>query len=157
MTRGGQVATFCMAALCIPTGCDSPTDVRRDSGACRQTYEFGNTGCADIQGTVVDGRGVAQAGIVVGPRYLPDRDGFNTVYATTNAEGRFRFRISRYWGNPPAVGPDTMSLFVYAADPRTAGVGVPAAVRDSVLGNITIAPIGSIPEPLEIAIQFEGQ
>jgi hypothetical protein len=31
---------------------------------------------------------------------------------------------------------------------------MPATVRDSVLGQATIAPVGGVPEPLEVTIQL---
>jgi hypothetical protein len=152
LTATSRFTIWCatVAIACATYGCDRPLEP--DTGPCRQTGEFGNTGCVEIRGLVVDQRGAPQAGIVVGPRFLAGRELFNTVYATTGGEGRFRFRISRFSGGPPPTGPDTMSLFVHAADPATAGVNVPATVRDSVLGRVTIARIGSVPEPLEVTI-----
>jgi hypothetical protein len=45
-----------------------------------------------------------------------------------------------------------MTLFIHGADPRTAGVGIPATVRDSVLGRVTISPIGQEPVPLVVTL-----
>lgn len=42
------------AAIGMSGACGSPTDVRPDSGACRQTAEFGNTGCAEVESVVLD-------------------------------------------------------------------------------------------------------
>jgi hypothetical protein len=138
--------------LLSPIACASPFDP--NTGACRQTGEFGNTGCIEIRGIVIDQNGAPQTGISVGPRFLPGRDVFNTVYVTTGLDGHFKFRVSRHSGGPPMSGPDTTSLFVHAADPQSAGVGMPATVRDSVLGQATIAPVGRVPEPLEVTIQL---
>lgn len=136
--------------------CGSPTDVRPDSGACPQTRGFGSSGCADVEGVVLDQNGEPWSGIIVGPRYLAGHAGFSTSYSTTDADGRFGFRITRYTSEPIGAGPDTISVFVHAADPRSARVGVPAAVRDSVLGQATIARVGSIPVPLEVTIQLQA-
>jgi len=136
------------AACADPTGANA---------ACQQTGEFGNTGCAEIRGVVVNRSGSPEPGIVVGPRFLSGQDVFNASYATTDSQGRFRFRITRFSGQPAAAGPDTMSLFVHAADPRTAGVNVPATVRDSVPGQVTISPVGRVPTALSVTIALSRE
>lgn len=140
-----------MGLLAI-TACGSSL-VDPDSGPCSRTYEFGNTGCAEIEGTVLGSSDQVLPGIIVGPG-PPASGGFNTTYVTTDSDGRFRFRITRFAGGPPADGPDTTSLFVHAADPRSAGVNIPATVRDSVLAHVTIAPVGTAPEPTTVTIRL---
>ena len=143
------------AGLLTIAACNSlPIDPigRLDAGSCEQTYEFGNTGCAEIEGTVRDRQDRALPGMIVGPRYLAS--GFNTPYATTDSDGRFRLRITRFAANPPAVGPDTATVYVLAYDPRSSGINIPATVRDSVLALVTVAPVGQVPAPTVVTIRL---
>jgi hypothetical protein len=123
-----------------------------DSQACRQTFEFGNTGCFEVGGQVVGSAGQPLSGIVVGPSYLPGRDLFNTVYSTTDENGSFLFRVSRYEVPAVTLDPDTVSVYIRAADPRSAGPDSPASVRDSILTVVTIAPVDSIPVTQSVRI-----
>lgn len=148
--RGLLVVGVLAAVACrIPVAADGGADPR----ACQQTYEFGNTGCLEVQGQVVSASGLPLAGMSVGPRPLPGPAVFNSDYATTDAAGQFRIRLSRISGAPPPKGtPDTLSVYVVAADPRSADVGIPARVRDSVLTVVTIAPVGTIPTPAVVRV-----
>lgn len=127
-----------------------------DAGACQQTYEFGNSGCLEVTGQVVGPDGQPLAGIVVGPRYLPGSDVFSGGHSTTDAAGAFSFRIWRMADFSPATGPDTLSLWVHGADPRSAGLGIPATVRDSVLVQATVSPIGTIPTPTTVRLTLSA-
>jgi hypothetical protein len=152
-------AAVTATGLALAAGCLHSTqgDDRGDPRACRQTYEFGNTGCADVAGEVVGLRGQPLATISVGPGNSERSDGLNTTYADTDVEGLFALRLTRFGPKPPwaAIGPDTVSLYVRAADPRTAGVGIPARVRDSVLVRLTVAPVGAVPEPSTVRIVLD--
>jgi hypothetical protein len=78
---------------------------------------------------------------------------FSTGAATlTDTTGPFRLRAFRLIGRPPAAGSDTASAYVIAADPRTAGLNIPATVRDSILVLMTLTPVGSIPAPARVRI-----
>lgn len=122
-------------------------------GACRQTFEFGNTGCAEVRGRVVGAAGQTLAGISVVPWPVSTQAAFATDYAMTDGAGQFRVRMSRMIGRPPEGGaPDTLSVWIVAADPRSAGVGVPANVRDSVLTVVTVAAVGTVPTSAEVHI-----
>jgi hypothetical protein len=152
-------ATAAAVTLATLAACRPPLgepDGARPSRACPQTYEFGNSGCVEITGQVVGLRGQPLAGISVGPRYVRagEEQGqlFSTTYASTDADGAFRFRVSRMVGRPTVVGPDTVSLWVAGADPATAGVDVPARVRDSVLVLATVSPVGAVPEPAVVRL-----
>jgi hypothetical protein len=146
------VRTCLLALLAAGAGCRNPADVG-GSRACQQSYEFGNTGCFEVSGRVVGSRGQALAGMSVGPRPLPGPHLFNADYGTTDAAGRFRIRLSRMVGSPPSrPAPDTLSVYVVAADRHSAGLGMPAIIRDSVLTQVTVAPIGTVPEPAEVRI-----
>ena len=146
-----RVAPLALAAV-LAAGCRSPVGERDDPRACTQTYEFGNTGCADLRGTAVGLRGQPLAGIVVGLRPSPRGAGLAAGVATTDTAGAFQLRAVRYGGRPPAAGPDTASVWVGGVDPRTAGLGVPARVRDSVLVPVTISPVGTLPEPTAVRL-----
>ena len=137
--------------LAVLAGCQGSTDPVRDDGACRQSYEFGNTGCLEVRGQVVSTAGQPLAGIVVAARSPSTQMGFGAGFVATDASGGYRVRLSRMLGGPPrSGGPDTVSVYVIATDPRSAGVGVPARIRDSVLVPVTIAPVGRVPSPAEV-------
>jgi hypothetical protein len=147
-----RAALALLASAGIAAACREPA-AAGDPRACQQTAEFGNTGCFEVAGQVVGTAGLALAGVVVGPRYLPGRDGFNTAYVTTDTAGHFRLRLIRVGGRPVGLaGPDTLSVFVEAADPRSADVGIPARVRDSILAVVTVAPVGAVPVPAVVRI-----
>ncbi len=150
-----SVRNLCAAvALAALPGCNSAASVQLDSRVCEQSYEFGNTGCAAIEGRVVDADDRGLAGISVVTRQLPGQAIFATSVATTDTNGRFSLRITRMVGRSPATGPDTVSLWVRAADPRSAGVGVVATRRDSALVQVEMALIGQIPEPARVTIRI---
>jgi len=100
-----------LAALWIPLlACDgSPSSP--DDASCPQTYEFGNYGCALIEGQVTDASGSSLSGIDVGPVHLEGRDCCNTVFAETDVDGHYSFMIHRF-APPPA---DTTTMFVRAS------------------------------------------
>ena len=133
--------------LGVLDGCHNAAD-DGDPLACRQTYEFGNTGCFEIAGHVVGARGQGLEAILVSTRPPSGPDAaFNSGYPTTDSTGRFRIRAARMLGQPPANGaPDTLSVYVFAVDIRGLGVGVPATIRDSVLTVVTVAPVGTAPQ-----------
>lgn len=135
------------------TACHNPAETV-DARECQQSYEFGNTGCFEVSGEVVGLRGQALDGIVVIPRPVPrEYVGFSSPDQTTDVTGRFRIRPARMLGGPPAnAAPDTISVYLVAADPRSAGFEVPATVRDSVLCVVTVAPVGTIPTATEVRI-----
>lgn len=141
------------ALIGLLAGCHNPTE-NGDPRACEQTYEFGNTGCFEVSGQVVGLRGQALGGILVGPRPLAGPSAsFNSAYRTTDSTGRFRVRLSRMVGTPPAnAAPDTLSVYVVGLDPRSAGLGVPPTARDSVLTVVTVAPVGAVPNSAEVRI-----
>jgi hypothetical protein len=146
------VRTIVVALIGASASCRNAANAD-GSRACQQTYEFGNTGCFELAGRVVGLRGQALAGMSVGPRPVSGPHLFNADYRTTDEAGHFRIRLSRMVGSPPASpARDTLSVYVVAADPRSAGLGTPATIRDSVLTLVTVAPIGTLPEPAEVRI-----
>jgi hypothetical protein len=142
-------AAVSLAALIFSVACRNPAE-SGDPTACQQTYEFGNTGCFEVSGQIVGARGQALNRISVVVRTLGD---FSTGATTfTDTTGSFRLRAFRMIGRPPAAGPDTASAYVIAADPRTAGLNIPATVRDSILVLMTLTPVGSVPTPAQVTI-----
>lgn len=141
------------AALAFVVGCGSLTDPHADSARCEQTHEFGNSGCADVEGVVTYSGGDAAGWVNVFVRYVGGRtDSFGYATTATDANGRFRLRVTRYMVGPPAAGPDTASFFVIATDLRPLNRGLPPTVRDSVLTRVTIAPVGRRPETTTVSI-----
>lgn len=139
-----------IAALAV--ACSDLTNTENAGGACRQTYEFGNSGCLEVRGQVVATSGRGLGGISVSVRPLRTSSNFSMSYATTDTSGRFRIRLTRMVGSPPQAGtPDTLSCYVLAAQPVAPGSGA-AVVGDSVFTLVTIAPVGTIPVPAEVRI-----
>ena len=141
-----------LAIVSLIAGCNRPANTG-DPRACQQTYEFGNTGCFEVAGQVVGARGQSLGGVYVIPRPLREANYFNGALQMTDSAGRFRIRVMRMLGNAPVDGSlDTLSVYVVAVDPRSAGVGMPARVLDSVLTIAAVAPIGVIPASGDVRI-----
>jgi len=129
--------------------CGSPTGDDLSSGACLQTYEFGNTGCAEVQALVVSAAGQPLEGRQVG-LISKNRDlGILGEVGSTNARGEFRGRMTRMFGRPPLDGsPDTVTVVVRAWDPWSA----PPRIVDSALVLVTMAPVGAVPSPVQVRV-----
>ena len=139
------------AALLSLLACRSTAEPSR---ACQQTYEFGNSGCLEVTGQVVGLRGQPLRGISVVAKVASDRIMFAGGGATTDSTGAFAIRAARMAGDRPAMGPDTLSVWIVGADPATAGVSVPARVRDSILVQATLSPVGDIPTPSVVRLML---
>ena len=138
------IGTLALAA-CEP----SPARPVVDRRLCEQTYEFGNYGCTDITGQVLGSAGQPLSGIGVSPRYFPGRYDFNSPALKTDADGRFWLRLHRF-ATPPVEGPDTVSLYVRALDFRSPD----ASVRDSVLIQVMVAPVGSVAPVTHVVLRL---
>lgn len=150
-SRAVSCATYA-ALVSLAAGCYSPVE-SDDPRACQQTSEFGNTGCFEVEGQVVGLRGQSLGGILISSRAVVVHEQFSSGSQSTDAKGRFTIRLMRMFGKPPAnSAPDTLSVYVHAVDPRSAGAGVPATVRDSVLTFVTMAPIGALPQTATVQI-----
>lgn len=132
-------------ALLIGPGCRLAD--HGDSRACPQTYEFGNTGCAIIAGLVTGTSDQPLAGFSVGPRSSADGGQFNTVYATTDAAGRFQLHLTRY----ASALADSASVWIRAASPPSSQTQGPA-VHDSILVRLRVSPVGQIPDTAYVDI-----
>jgi hypothetical protein len=137
----------CVLAL---GACTSSTRPDADPRLCEQTYEFGNYGCVDITGQVLGSASQPLPNISVGPRYLRDRDDFNSPFTRTGADGRFRLRLHRY-GAPPPVGPDTVSFYLHAVD-----FNRPVTGKDSVMIQVTVAPVGARAPVTSVVLRLQS-
>lgn len=139
-----------MAAL-VAVACRSPFGGRDvDSRACRQTYEFGNYGCARVLALVEGPPAPWPASYRVDVRATPrsTTGGVETVGAARPGVGPVPLELTRFFRLPTAD--DTLSVWVVARlleDPRPVVVGVPLPVfaADSVLRLIRFTPVGSVP------------
>lgn len=127
-----------------------------DDEACAQTSEFGNAGCFEVSGTVVDQHGKPLVGMVVGPRYLPPGAMEGSLLSwrkdVTDLRGNFRVRVTRPTPAEAmqvgAAAPDTMSVYVTAADPRSAtDIDGAPTVRETIRTVVVVSPIGVDPVP----------
>lgn len=148
-----STSRLALAALLLTVAaCDRTTRPTEADDTCQQTYEFGNSGCFEVRGRVIDSTGRALAGVLMVTGPSADRAGFNTPTATTDASGAFALRAARMFARVPAPVPDTITIVVYAADRRTQGVGVPVMQSDSARVLVTIAPVGQVPNPTTITV-----
>lgn len=135
MYRLPALATVLALAACgwLPTE-------RVDPDLCPQTYEFGNHGCARVEGRVLEPSGAPVVGAYV--RLAPPEDGsaggYDTPVPRTDTEGRFRIEIHRMSEQPRPVTPDTLTVYL-----RASWAATRQAVRDSVPVLLHFAPVGA--------------
>jgi hypothetical protein len=117
-----------------------------DPRTCVQTYEFGNTGCFVVTGQVVGANGQALSAARIFSRLSPDIESsvFAFVIDVPDSSGRFRV-LARRMAGLPAPGQDTVGVVVGAFWP-------PTLRRDSVFVTATLAPVGQIPNPVDVRI-----
>jgi hypothetical protein len=144
------ISTFLTLAL-VACGASEPSE---DQSRCLQTFEFGNTGCAELAGVVTDPDGVPLAQASVGLRD-PGESGRPVTlvsgYVTTDATGAYRLRAIRMAGEVPAVGPDTVTVWVRAAVPPPADApSGTVGLSDSVLVTLELRPVGETPVVTEV-------
>ena len=131
-----------VAALAV-AGC-RVTEPDATPNECRQTYEFGNSGCADLVGVVTDESGAPLVGAYVGwLQTRPDRGIVGTPVAVAS-DGRFRLRVTRMSGPVPVAGPDTVTAVVQASARLLSGTpGRDTAVIRSREVLLRVAPVGA--------------
>lgn len=126
-------------------GCSSPSLVD-DSRTCQQTYEFGNSGCVEVAGAVVNAEGRPLRNVAVGAHAVSGDVGMTGTGQITDSTGQFRFRLMRIFVlRQPSVLRDPVSIYVVASDIGSATNGGPARVRDSVIATPTFAAVGQVP------------
>jgi len=142
--RSWRASTLVLAVL---AGCRGYLTDTVDSHTCPQTYEFGNYGCAAVEGQVLGARSQPLAGISVGPRPSADGGQFNSPYGLTDGNGRFRLQLTRYANTPS----ESASVWIRATviPPPTERV---ATIFDSVLVRLRVVPVGQVPDTAHVAI-----
>lgn len=139
-------AALCLLALASAAGCRGILGggEEEDDSLCRQTYEFGNYGCALVEGRVVDPRGAPVAGAYVG-LWAPedgDRGGYNFPTLRTGADGRFAMEVQRFTQPPVIPSPDTVTMYLHASVP-SGGPADPVYRSDSVAVVLHVMPVGA--------------
>ena len=137
----------------LVVGCSDAT--RPDPSVCAQTYEFGNYGCADVRGVVLEFTWTPRASAAVRVRHAthPESEAYGATLDWTDSDGRFTTRITR-WDRPANTSePDSVSLWVVAAVRRFDG-SLDSGRADSVLVRAEVAPVGQIPEPVDVELRL---
>jgi len=123
---------------------------QRDARACPQTGEFGNYGCAVVEGAVVGARGQPLGGVAVAPGPSADGGQFDTPFHYTDASGRFELRLTRYVPAPS----DSASVWIHANVLPTPPEVV-STIHDSALVRLLIAPVGHLPDTAHVSIVLQ--
>jgi len=144
------VLSIPLLSLAMACG-NEPTE---ELSLCFQTYEFGNTGCADVVGAVTDVRGSPVPGAYVGVTGSVDPARAVTLSSgstRTDSTGRYSERVIRFDGAPPAEGPDTVSVWVraFVAPAPEVPPGTPGPI-DSVIATLEFRPVGQTPLTTEV-------
>jgi hypothetical protein len=155
-------AVFVLLLSLLPSGCRLTTAVREDDRVCRQTYEFGNYGCARVLVMFEDPTAPAPASYRYDVRAVPanDRDGSTpSAFAPNPGPGAVPLQLTLW--SPLRAG-DTLSVWVVARkleDPRPVVVGVPLPVfaADSALRVLRFAPVGSVPKTDTVRLVLQRQ
>lgn len=130
-------------------GCSEPLST---SGACQQTFEFGNFGCAIVRGRVIDQNDMPLAGVPVGLGDGADSDDFSSGHVDTRADGSFETRLIRR-NRLAGADSDSASLWVRAAV-RPDLPQMESTIRDSVLIRVRVADVGAIPDTTTVDIRL---
>jgi hypothetical protein len=156
--RMTRLLTLIVVVIGVLAACQAPLEIQAPP-VCPGSVEFGFTGCFEISGEVVDATGQPLGGISVGVHPVSDPGAqFSTAYQFTDVTGTLLIREARFLGRPSANGsPDTVTVYVVAADPRSAGVSASASIQDSVLTVVTVAPPGDIPTTSAVRIILHGE
>jgi len=128
-----------LARLLLPVAllaaCDDPVE---PSGECEQTYEFGNLGCANVQGVVRDGAVNPLWGVYVVPIPIPTGC-CNTPIPVTDSLGRYELVLR--WMDGSSALADSIDIWLR--------VTRPGYWTDSVQARVGFAPVGE-PEPINV-------
>lgn len=139
MTAMNERTIVIGAAAILSIGCAGAT-TKADPRLCEQTYEFGNTGCFEISGRVLDRnqRPIERAIISAGPvaDSTGEHRGFASAVGYTDHNGQFQVRAHRMFSMPGDTA-NTFRVKVLVARPD------PVLVKDSAFTAVTVAPVGS--------------
>jgi hypothetical protein len=146
-----KVVSTAFALALVACGASEPSE---DQSRCLQTFEFGNTGCAELAGVVTGPDGGPLAEAFVGLRDPGEAGRPITLisgYVTTDSTGAYRLRAIRMAGEVPTEGPDTVTVWVWAGVPppldSPTGTSGP---MDSVLVTLELRPVGEPPVVTEV-------
>ena len=144
---------FGAALLTATVGCGS--EPSGDPAQCQQTYEFGNTGCAELTGRVTDESGQPIAGAYVSVQSAVDSSRAITLVGAeiqTDPSGAYQLRAIRFDGEASSDGPDTVTVWVRAVvpPPITEPVGTSGS-GDSVQATLEIRSVGELPAVTQVA------
>ena len=123
-----------LVSLAALAACGGPVE---PSGDCVQTHEFGNLGCANVQGVVRDGAGNPLAGIYVYPMPI-GVDCCAFAVPITDQDGRYEL-VLRWMTEGPLA--DSIDVWL-----RVTRLGY---WTDSVQARVGFAPVGE-PEPINV-------
>jgi hypothetical protein len=151
---GALRRTGLSAATTVLLGCSDGSGP--GFGTCPQTYEFGNVGCARVQGVVRDEAGTPLADVRVhihpvegGP------DSFDGPMHVTNVTGAYSLEIhdfgARFGGQEPRTDPVPMNLLAFltgtSEEPVPSSGLIPVTLR--------FAAVGEVPEVLVVDITID--
>ncbi|MEP7002878.1 MAG: hypothetical protein ABI969_20465, partial [bacterium] len=89
------VVAACVSAFLL--GCAASLTEAEDSSICQQTYEFGNYGCGDVEGRIVNPAGAPVQGVRVNVSGDASANGQSlSANGVTGNDGRYALRLTRY-------------------------------------------------------------
>lgn len=143
-------AVLCGAVI-VAGACSLLTGSDEDPTVCRQTYEFGNYGCARLVVIVNPPPQPWPVGYRWDVRAVPAREGTGTDQAVSSRAdtGGVELRLIRRM-QPDPGSQDTASVWVrgqmlHDTRPWPVGVPLPVVAADSVLHAARFAPVGARP------------
>jgi hypothetical protein len=142
--RLGRRQTVVTVAVAVAlAACDGATTEIADPAFCQQTYEFGNFGCGDVRGRILDAQGQPILGAyatVTSTSKSPLGNPF-AASARTDSLGRYYIRVTYFLENPQGT-----EAWMHFAVPYCPAL----IVRDSVLITAPKANVGERAPLLEL-------
>jgi hypothetical protein len=148
--RSGMLRSLRLCSVTVAlVSCSEGTGTGSD--ACPQTFEFGNYGCARIQGTVRNAAGepIQNARVSVGPPAdVPNS--YDSPSVDTDATGVYSLEIHQY--GPPVTpkAADTVAMYL-----RAFLLSEGAPVGDSLPVQMIFVPVGTVPDVTETDITLD--
>ena len=115
MPRRHALARALLSSAIVACGGTSP--VQPDPALCLQTYEFGNFGCGELRGRVVNANGSPIIGAYIGARVVDARFQGFSIFALSRSDSTGRYAMRMTWQSLGfnGVRPDTATVTVVAA------------------------------------------
>jgi hypothetical protein len=117
--------------------------------ACPQTFEFGNYGCARVQGTVRNSAGQPIAGARMSLVPSEGDNAYDFPIFDTDATGFYSLEIHRF-GLPAITTADTVPMYLRALLLRN---GLP--IGDSIIVQTIFVPVDAVPEVVAADITLD--